>query len=94
MKYVENAVLGALIRGQQFFDENGVTLTGVVDLDASRKRLDDVVTSFTTHALDQDVGNRGARGESAKGLAAARHAINIDAMRRGDLGIINGIPRY
>jgi hypothetical protein len=40
-------------------------LTGV-DLTAARKRLDDVLTSFTDHALDQDVGMRGAKGETTK----------------------------
>ena len=59
MKYVENAELGALGRAPQFFDENGVALTGVIDLEAARKRLDDVTATFTAHAFDQDVGSRG-----------------------------------
>ena len=66
MKFQENAVFEALIRSQQFFDENGVALTGVVDLATARKRLDDVATSFTSHAFDQDAGSRGAKGETAK----------------------------
>jgi hypothetical protein len=66
MKYQENAVLDTLLRAQHFFDDNGAVLTGVVNLTAARKRLDDVAADFTTHALDQDVGNRGAKGESAK----------------------------
>jgi hypothetical protein len=66
MKSVENAVLGALVRAKHFFDENGVALTGVVDLEAARKRLDDVTTTFTAHALEQDAGSRGAKGETAK----------------------------
>lgn len=66
MKYSENAVGDAVIRAQHFFDDNGVALTGVVDLATARKRLDEVATSFTAHALDQDVGLRGAKGETAK----------------------------
>ena len=65
MKNTENAVLDALRRAQPFLDENAAALTGV-DFAPARKRLDDVVTSFTAHAFDQDVGNRGAKGETAK----------------------------
>lgn len=65
MKYQENAVLDALLRAQPFLDENAASLTGV-DLTAARKRLDDVVVTFTAHAFDQDVGSRGAKGETAK----------------------------
>jgi hypothetical protein len=65
MKYQENAVLDALLRAQPFLDENAASLTGV-DLTAARKRLDDVVVTFTAHAFHQDVGSRGAKGETAK----------------------------
>lgn len=61
----QNAVLDALQRAQRFFDENGV-LFAAVDLAAARKRLDDVVASFVTHAFDQDAGLRSAKGETAK----------------------------
>ena len=37
-----------------------------VDFTAARKRLDEVLTSFSGHALDQDVGDRGAKGETAR----------------------------
>ena len=60
-----NAVLDALQRAKPFLDQNATLLTDV-DFTAARKRLDDVVTSFTTHAFDQDVGDRGAKGETAK----------------------------
>src|SRR5204862_6657855 len=45
--------------------ENAALLTGA-DLAAGRRRLDEVVATFTGHALDQDVGDRGAKGETAK----------------------------
>jgi hypothetical protein len=60
----QNAVFDALQRAQRYFDENGVLFTSV-DLAVARKRLDDVVASFTTHAFDQDAGLRSARGETA-----------------------------
>jgi hypothetical protein len=66
MKHQQDAVLDALLRSQRFLEEHAGSLTGVVDLAAARKRLDDVVASFTAHALDQDVGSRGAKGETAK----------------------------
>jgi hypothetical protein len=61
----QNAVFDALRRAQRFFDDNGV-LFAAVDLAVARHRLDDVVASVTTHAFEQDVGSRGAKGETAK----------------------------
>jgi len=66
MKNRQNAVLDALQRVQHFLDENASLLTGGVDLAGARRRLDEVAASFTTHALVQDVGERGRRGETAK----------------------------
>jgi hypothetical protein len=37
-----------------------------VDLTGARKRLDDLIASFTTHAYDQDAHNRSAKGETEK----------------------------
>jgi hypothetical protein len=65
MRDQQNAVLDALQRVQRFLDENAALLTGV-DFTTARKRLDEVVTTFSAHALDQDVGDRGAKGETAK----------------------------
>lgn len=65
MKDRQNAVLDALERAKQFLDENAALLTGV-DLTAGRQRLDTVLTSFSTHAFDQDAGTRGAKGETGK----------------------------
>jgi hypothetical protein len=66
MRYLQNAVLDALRRAQLFFEEYAAVLTGLVDLTTARKRLDDVVSSFTDHAFDQDANDRGAKGETAK----------------------------
>lgn len=65
MRVKENAVFEALQRADGYLGENEAQLTGV-DLTTARKRLDDIISSFTVHALDQDVGNRTARGETAK----------------------------
>jgi hypothetical protein len=65
MRKRQNAVLEALLRALQFLIENAALLTGV-DFSAARQRLDAVIASFTTHAFDQDVGVRGAKGETAK----------------------------
>jgi hypothetical protein len=75
-----NAVFGALQRSQGFFDENGIAITSTVDLAAARKRLDDIVASFTTHAVDQDVNDRATRGESAK-QRQLRVQLSTDIMR-------------
>jgi hypothetical protein len=64
--YRQNAALDALQRAKAFLDEHFALLTGLVDLTGARRRLDEVVASFTAHALDQDVGDRGAKGETAK----------------------------
>lgn len=65
MRETEDAVFGALQRAQRYFDENDAMLQRV-DFTTARKRLDDIVASFSGHALDQNVGDRGARGETAK----------------------------
>lgn len=62
----QNAVFDALQGAQHFLDDEAALFTGVVDLAVARKRLDEVVASFSTHAFDQDVGSRTAKGETAK----------------------------
>lgn len=61
----QDAVSDALLRTQSFLDENADQLTGV-DLTAARKRLDEVAANLSSHAFNQDVGSRGAKGETAK----------------------------
>jgi hypothetical protein len=76
----ENAVYGALQRAQGFFDENGIALPSKVDFTTARKRLDDVVASFTTHAVAQDANNRDAKGETNK-QQQLRLQLTTDLMR-------------
>src|SRR5438270_11500302 len=66
MRFLQNAVLAALKRVQLFLDQYAAILANLVDLTAARKRLDDVVASFADHAYNQDTGDRGAKGETAK----------------------------
>ena len=66
MRSRQNAILAALLRAQRFVTENAAQLTSAVDITAARKRLDNVIASFTTHAVDQDGNSRSARGETEK----------------------------
>jgi hypothetical protein len=66
MKRVQNAVLAALQRAKRFVEEYAAQLTGVVDLTAALKRLDDIVASFSTQAFDQNINDRSAKGEMLK----------------------------
>ena len=79
MLAVQSAVLGALLRAQPFLTDNADALTSV-DLTTVRKRLDDIVTSFTTHAVDQDSNDRDAKGETAK-QQQLRITLSTDFMR-------------
>ena len=76
----QNAVFAALQRAQRFFDENGVQITNTVDLTAARKRLDDVIASFSTHAVDQSTADRSLKGENAK-QQQLRVTLTTDIMR-------------
>ena len=66
MDHRQNAVLEALKRALGFLEEYFALLTGLIDLAGARRRLEQVIESFTAHALDQDVGDRTAKGETAK----------------------------
>ena len=61
----QDAAIGAARSARRFCTDNAAALTSV-DLTAACKRLDDVITSFTTHAYDQDAHNRSAKGETEK----------------------------
>jgi hypothetical protein len=50
----------------RFFNETAGLLSEAVDLTAARKWLDELVTILVERALDQDVGDRGARSGTAK----------------------------
>jgi hypothetical protein len=66
MRVRQNAVLAALLRAKRFATENLAQLTSAVDVTAVLKRLDDVIASFTTHAVAQDANTRSAKGETEK----------------------------
>ena len=59
----ENAVFDALQRAGTFLDKNAEARSGA-DFSADRKRLDDVVTKFSSCALEQDINTCGATGET------------------------------
>jgi hypothetical protein len=61
----ESSVLEAALSARRFCTDNEAALT-TVDLTGACKRLDDVITSFTTHAYDQEAHNRSAKGETEK----------------------------
>jgi len=66
MRTVQNAVLAALLRAKRFVADNLTQFLSAVDLTVVLKRLDDVIASFTTHAIDQDGNSRSAKGETEK----------------------------
>ena len=66
LRSIQGAILEALLRAQRFLTENQTQLSSSVDLTVVRRRLDDVITSFTTHAVDQEGSSRSAKGETEK----------------------------
>lgn len=79
MQTTQNAVLSALLRSDGFLDENAAELAGV-DLTGVRKRLADIIASFTTHAVEQSATDRETKGESAK-QQQLRVTLSADVMR-------------
>jgi len=63
MQDQENEVFDALQRTGTFLDESAEALSGA-DFTAARKRLDEVVTNFSTDALEQDINTCCATGET------------------------------
>ena len=80
MQTVQNAVFSALQRAKGFIEENLGALTSAVDFTAARRRLEEIVVSFTTHAVDQNTNDRGVKGESAK-QQQLRVTLTADVMR-------------
>src|SRR5437773_507541 len=68
MKYQEGAVMEALQRAQVFLPEYLEELVAASPADFARaqQKLDEVLTRLMTFGVDQDGGNRGALGETAK----------------------------
>ncbi|MEO7085598.1 MAG: hypothetical protein ABI442_21890 [Gemmatimonadaceae bacterium] len=64
MRNEQNAVLTSLRRTQQFLDAHADTLA-VVNT-SSRKQLDDVVTQLADLSVEQESGDRGGQGETAR----------------------------
>ena len=75
----QNAVFSALERAEPFLTANADALTGV-DLAAAHKRLEDVIASFTAHAVEQDANDRTTKGETAK-QQQLRVTLTTDVMR-------------
>jgi hypothetical protein len=93
MRKSQNAVLGALKRAHRFLEENAALLALLLDLSGALRRLAKVLASFTAHAFDQDVGERGEKGETAKQrqlrLSLRRHQMEpIAIIARGNLRIV------
>ena len=66
MRQRQNFVLAALLRVLRFLTEYASQLSAAVDLTVARQRLDEVITSFRAHALDEDANRRSAKGETEK----------------------------
>lgn len=67
MKDREIAVIEALLRTQSFLTENMAALAGEdpIELARPRAKVDEVLTRLMRFSLDQDIGQRGALGETA-----------------------------
>jgi len=96
MHYRQNAVFDALERARGFFDENEALLTGVVDLTGARRRLDEVLEGFTAHALEQDLADRVAKGETAKQrqLRLELRRLQMAPIARIARGNLNHTPEF
>jgi hypothetical protein len=65
MQYRQGHVLETLRRVQGFLDKNPDILA-TVNGSGSRKMLDERITQFTAHAVDQQAGILGSKGESGR----------------------------
>jgi hypothetical protein len=75
----QNAVLSALLRAQGFLGDNEAQLTSI-DLTGARRRLEAIITSFTTHAVGQNANDRDVKGEIGK-QQRLRLLLATDVMR-------------
>jgi hypothetical protein len=96
MRISQNAVLEALRRAQVFLEENAALLAALLDLSGALRRLAKVLASFREHAFDQDAGDRGEKGETAKQrqlrLSLRRHQMEpIAVIARGNL---RSVPEF
>lgn len=96
MRKSQNAVFAALQRAQNFLQVNAAVLAVLLDLSGALRRLAKVLASFTEYAFDQDVGDRGAKGETAKQrqlrLSLRHHHMEpIALIARGNL---RSVPEF
>jgi hypothetical protein len=80
MKTRQDSVLAALQRAKPFIDDNFDQLSSAVDFTGARKRLDDIVVSFTAQAFDQNVNDRRVRAEVLK-QRQLRDKLRTEQMR-------------
>jgi hypothetical protein len=73
------AVLNTLTRVQRFLDANGDTL-GTINQSGSRQILDDVVTTLSSHAVNQTSSKRTGAAQVAK-ERVLRNALKLNQMR-------------
>lgn len=68
MKYRELAVIDALQRAQSWLTEHKAEFADVKAADFGRmeKKVDEVLTRLMMQGVDQDLGDRGSKGETAK----------------------------
>ena len=76
----QNAVFSALQRADGFFQDNEAELTNSIDLAGARRRLSEIIASFTTHSVGQNASDRDVKGEIAK-QQQLRLMLATDVMR-------------
>ena len=86
MKAREGSVLETLRRVRNFMDANGALLEEV-NASGARKELDQSVAQLTAHAIDQDAGRLGSKGETAK------KQVLVDLLRETHMRAIAAVAR-
>src|SRR5437870_11664073 len=79
MRSKQGSVLETLRRTQGFLDAHA-PLLDEVNKSSSRRKLDDVAAQLAAHAVNQDGGSRGSKGETAK-QRTLRLALRFNHMR-------------
>src|SRR6266550_1598364 len=79
MRSKQGSVLDTLQRSQEFLDAQ-VPLLDDVNTSSARRNLDEVAAQLAAHAVNQDGGSRGSKGETAK-QRTLRLALRFNHMR-------------
>jgi hypothetical protein len=79
MQTAHSTVLNTLMRVQRFMDTSADAL-GALNESGSRRTLDDVVTSLSSHAVNQAASKRVGSAETAK-QRVLRNALKVNHMR-------------